>query len=88
VETKEFDNPTSAPLIAPVVTITPVSLLYHVRSTFYIVSYNSPTTHPSPPTYTNNVISKKGRKIRRITGEKREKHKHTIISTKTNNLHH
>jgi len=34
--TEEFENPTSAPLIAPVVIITPVPLLYHV-CTFYIV---------------------------------------------------
>ena len=39
----EFEKPTSVPLIAPVDTITPVPLLYHIR-TFYIVRYNSPTT--------------------------------------------
>jgi len=73
VGTKEFENPTSAPLIAPVVTITPVSLLYHIRSTFYIVRYNFSTTHPSQPTYTNNETKKKGGKIRRIRGKKKEK---------------
>ena len=47
----DFENPPSAPLIALVVTITPVSLLYHIR-TFYIVRYISPTTYLSQPTYT------------------------------------
>jgi len=60
VSTSEFEKPTSAPLIAPVVTITPVPLLYNVR-TFYIVRYKSPTTHPSQPTYTFNS-KKKGKK--------------------------
>jgi len=49
------------PLIAPVDTITPVPLLYHIR-TFYIVRYNSPTTHPSQPTYTINELQKKKKK--------------------------
>ena len=57
----EFEKPTSAPLIAPVDTITPVPLLYHVR-TFYIVRYSSPTGHPSQPTYTINELQKKKKK--------------------------
>ena len=40
----DFENPTSAPLIALVVTITPLPLLYHVR-TFYIARYTSCTTY-------------------------------------------
>jgi len=48
-------------LIAPVDTITPVPLLYHVH-TFYKVRYNSPTTHPSQPTYTIKELPKKRRK--------------------------
>ena len=44
--TCKFENPTSAPLIVPVVTITPLPLLYHVR-TFYITRYTSSTTHSS-----------------------------------------
>jgi len=57
----EFEKPTSAPLTASVVAITPVPLLYHVR-TFYIVRYNSPATHPSQPTYTFNKIQNKRNK--------------------------
>ena len=64
---KEFENPTSAPLIAPVDTITPVPLPYRVR-TFYIVRYNSPTTQasqptqPSQPTYSTNELPKEDKK--------------------------
>jgi len=57
----EFENPTSVPLIALVDTITPVPLLYHVR-TFYILRYNSLTTHLSQPTYTINELQKKKKK--------------------------
>jgi len=41
-----FEKPTSAHLIALVVTITPSPLLYHVR-TFYIARYSSSITHSS-----------------------------------------
>jgi len=57
----DFENPTSAPLITPVVTITPVPLLYHFR-TFYIVRYNYLTTYLSQPTYTINEPTKRKRK--------------------------
>jgi len=43
-----FENPTSALLIVPDVTITLLRLLDHVR-TFYIARYTSSTTHPSQP---------------------------------------
>jgi len=37
----EVEKPTSVPLIALVITITPLPLIYHVR-TFYVVRYTSP----------------------------------------------
>jgi len=58
VWTSGFEKTSLAPLIAPVVTINPLPLLYHVR-TFYIVRYNSPTTRPSQPTYTFNELQKR-----------------------------
>jgi len=63
------ENPTSAPLIAPVVTITPLLLLYQVR-TFYIIRYNCHTTHPSQPTYTFNSTPKRKRKINKGENKK------------------
>ena len=55
-----FENPTSVPLIVPVVTITPLLLQKHVV-TFYIARYASSMTlwHPSQPTYTFNEHYKK-----------------------------
>jgi len=53
----EFEKPTSAPLIVPVVTITPFPLLYHVR-TFYIARYTSSAIYPSQPIYTFNEFQK------------------------------
>ena len=50
-----FETP--APLIAPVLTITPLPLLYHVR-TFYTACYTSPTTHRPQPTYTFDELPK------------------------------
>jgi hypothetical protein len=82
----EFENPTSTPLIAPVVTITPVPLLYHVR-TFYISCYISSTTHPPQPTNTCNEHQKRKRKTYKEGGKKTKqkqtnkqtmKQKHTI----------
>ena len=67
---KEFENPTSAPLIALVDTITPVPLLYHVH-TLYIVRYNSPTTYRFPYTYTINELQKE--KEKEPTGDKQDK---------------
>jgi len=43
-----------APLIVPIVTITPLPLLYHIR-TFYIARYASSKS----PTYTFNEVQKK-----------------------------
>jgi len=83
---KEFENPTSAPLIAPVDTITPVPLLYHIR-TFYIVRYSSPATHPSQPTYTINELQKGKRKRNKggfLKKEANNKQIHTSTQTKYN----
>jgi len=63
-----FGNPTSAPLIVLVVTITPLPLLNHVR-TFYIARYTSPTTYLSHPTYTFNELQTKEKE--KETKEKR-----------------
>jgi len=85
-ERRSLEKPTSALLIAPVDTITPVPLLYHVR-TFYIVRYNSSTTHPSHPTYTINELQKKEKKKkqRRIKIKKAtNKQIHTSTQTKYN----
>ena len=90
VSTDEFENPTSAPLIAPVDTITPVPLLYHVH-TFYMVRYNSPTTQPSQPTDTTNELQqrKRTRNKRRINKtkqnqkKKKTKNEQTQLSTQT-----
>jgi len=60
VFTSKFEKRNSAPLITSVVAITPVPLLYH--AIFYIVRYNSPTTHPSKPTYTSNELKKETEK--------------------------
>jgi len=57
----ECENPTSAHLIALVVTITPLLLLYHIR-TFYITRCTSSTTHPSQPAYTFNELQKRKKK--------------------------
>ena len=76
---KKIDKTTSASLIAPVVTVTPELLLYHVR-TFYIVRYNSSTTHPSQLAYTFNELQKRKRKRNkggRKKGQKTRQHKHT-----------
>jgi len=91
VGTSMFENPTSAPFAAaaPVDTITPLPLLYHVRI-FYLVPYASPTTHPSQPTYTFNELQdrkrtrnegennkkKKGKRKRRYTHKTQNKTKH------------
>ena len=56
VSTEEFGKPTSASLITPVDTITPVPR-YNVR-TFYIVRYSSFTTYPFQPIYTVNELQK------------------------------
>ena len=64
-----FGNPTSAPLIVLVVTITPLPLLYHVRA-FYIAHYTSPTTYLSNPTYTFNELQTKEKE--KETKEKRK----------------
>jgi len=82
----KFEKPTSAPLIALVVIITPQSLLYHVR-TFDIVH----KTHPSQPIYTFNEHQKKGKEKETNKDKKTQKigkrnnnnkqtnqHKHTI----------
>jgi len=76
------ENPTSSPLIAPVNTITPEPLLYHV-CTFYIVRYNSLTTHPSQPICTLIELQKRNKKEkqRRINKKKpptKHKQKQTI----------
>jgi hypothetical protein len=69
-----FENTTSAPLIIPVVTITPLPLLYHVR-TFYIARYTSFTTHPNQTTYTFYKLQKKKKKRQQRKGyRKREKY--------------
>jgi len=63
-------------LIAPVVTITPLPRLYHVRA-FYIACYTIPTTHPSQPTYKFNELQKEEN---RNIGERRKKEgKHIVI---------
>ena len=72
-----FENPTSAHLIAQVVTITPpLPLLFHVR-TFYIVRYTSSTSHPSQPAYTFNELEKgkRQKKQRRIKTKSKKKKK-------------
>ena len=51
----ECEPPTSAPLIAPVDTITTSPLQAKVR-TFYLSRYNTSTTHSSQPTYTSTVF--------------------------------
>jgi len=65
-----FENPTSAPLIAPVITITPLPPLYYV-CTFYIVRYTFFTTHPCQPTYTINELQKE--KYKEAKERKRKK---------------
>jgi len=77
VYTSKFEKLTSAPLTAPVVKSTPVPLLYHVR-TFYTVHQNSPTTHPSQPTYTMiNELQKRKRKRNKGGSKKKRHYKHT-----------
>jgi len=61
VALSEFETPTLAPLIAPVVTITPLPLLYHIR-TLFIARYTSPTTYPSQPIYIYNELQQRKRK--------------------------
>jgi len=81
----EFEKSTSAPFVAPVVTITPVPLFYHVYI-FYIVHFKSLTTHPSQPTYTFNELQKKELKedlkkkppTHKQTNKQTNKQKHTI----------
>jgi len=73
VGTKEFKTPSSAPLIAPVVTITPLPLLYHVR-TFYIVRYTFLKTHPSQHTYTFNELQLRKKKKKQKRGKRRTTH--------------
>ena len=86
---------TSAPLIAPVDTITPLPLFYHVR-TFYIVRYNSPTSHPSQPTYNINELQKRMRKRNKgkqnktnpKKTQKKPKNTESIKQNKRYNLNH
>ena len=66
--TSKFKKPTSAPLIALVVTIA-VPLLYHVR-TYYIVHYNSQTTHASQPTPLMNSKKAKEKEIKEDSKKK------------------
>jgi len=75
----EFENPTSAPLIAPVVTITPIPLLYNV-GTLYIVRYNPLTTHPSQPTHIFKELHKKEKE--KETKEVRKKGKRKTLTKK------
>ena len=71
-----------APLIAPVDTITPASLLYHLRA-FYIVRYNSLTTQPSQPTYnTHEQQQRKRKRNKRRILKKQNEHAH--VSTQMN----
>ena len=76
VSTCEFEKPTSAPLIAPIDTITPVPLLYHVR-TYHTVRYNFLTTHPSQPTYTINELQKKEEKKKKKSRRIQKQNNHT-----------
>jgi len=57
----KLETPTSAALIALVIIITPLLLFNHIR-TFYIARYTSPTTHPSQPIYTFDILQKKEKK--------------------------
>ena len=75
-----FENPTSAPWIAPIVTISPLPPLFHLR-TFYIARYTSSTTHPPQPTYTFNKLKQK-------EGKKEKKRKEKKNSKFSNNNNH
>jgi len=82
----ELEKPTSATLIAPVVTITPVPLLYHVR-TFYILCYNFPTTHPTQFTYTRNELQKKEKKKNQRRERKKRKGEKSRTHSQNKTMH-
>jgi len=69
--------------VDPVVTSTPVPLLYHIR-TFYMVRYSFLTTHKSQPAYTIEELQRKKIETKEDFKKKKTSQTHSQHKTKHN----